>query len=120
FEDDHGETKCIDSKVEMENNDEILSLQCCHQATSHCGNTDDPGETKCIDSKVEMENNDEILSKPVKHNGVESSESHLLNILFNILDPIIELFHLGSCCFTLVRGTKQKTRHYRFYRSDVG
>nr|GFA83170.1 alcohol dehydrogenase, C-terminal [Tanacetum cinerariifolium] len=51
---------------------------------------DDHGETKCIDSKVEMENNDEILSKPVKHNGVESSESHLLNILFNILDPIIE------------------------------
>nr|GEV14718.1 hypothetical protein [Tanacetum cinerariifolium] len=42
---------------------------------------DDHGETKCIDSKVEMENNDVILSKPVKHNGVESSESHLLNIL---------------------------------------
>ncbi|GKD63714.1 hypothetical protein Tco_1305822 [Tanacetum coccineum] len=45
---------------------------------------DDHGETKCIDSKVEMENNDEIFSRPVKHNGVESNESHLLYIPFNI------------------------------------
>ncbi|GKE37778.1 hypothetical protein Tco_1461183, partial [Tanacetum coccineum] len=64
---------------------------------------DDHGEAKCIDSKAEMENNNEILLRPVKHNGLESNESHLLNIPFDILETIME--HCVGVEYMNVRAT---------------
>ncbi|GKD38326.1 hypothetical protein Tco_1258533 [Tanacetum coccineum] len=64
---------------------------------------DDHGEAKCIDSKPEMENNNEILLRPVKHNGLESNESHLLNIPFDILETIME--HYVGVEYMNVRAT---------------
>ncbi|PWA44327.1 hypothetical protein CTI12_AA527470 [Artemisia annua] len=64
---------------------------------------DDPREAKCVDSEGEMENNDEMLSRPVKHNGVESNEPHLLNIPFNLLETIME--HCVGVEYMNVRAT---------------
>ncbi|GJT03856.1 hypothetical protein Tco_0838318 [Tanacetum coccineum] len=54
---------------------------------------DDHGEAKCItDSKVEMLKSNDISLRPGIHDGVECNESHLLSILFNHLEMIIELY----------------------------
>ncbi|PWA82333.1 hypothetical protein CTI12_AA176640 [Artemisia annua] len=58
-----------------------------------CRLEDNNGEAKSIvDSKVEMENNDEVLLRSGTDDGVEYSESHLLNVPFHVLETIMEHF----------------------------
>jgi hypothetical protein len=52
---------------------------------------DDHEEAKCIfDYKEEMENNNHMFLRPGSNSGVELN-SHLLNILFDLLEMMMEL-----------------------------